>query len=216
MNHFFIPSGKHLLPPLPYPPNALEPIIGEETVRIHHDKHHKSYVDGLNQAELKLIEARQSNNFELIKYLEREIAFHGSGHILHSIYWTVMTSPTLGGQPYHYTLQEIIKAFGDFPAFKEQFQQAASKVEASGWAVLAWNPAWNRLVILTAEKHQDLTQWGSIPILVMDLWEHAYYLNYQNRRQDYISAWWELINWHEVERRLLLAMQGQLPLTISD
>lgn len=212
MSHYFIPPGKHILPPLPYPPNALEPIIWEKTVHIHHDKHHKSYVDGLNQAELQLVEARQNNDYEFIKYLEREIAFNGSGHILHSIYWTVMTSPNLGGEPYYYTMQEIIKAFGNFSAFKEQFKKAASKVEASGWAVLAWNPAWNRLVILSAEKHQNLTQWGSIPILVVDLWEHAYYLDYQNKRTDYISAWWELINWHEVERRLFLAMQGQLPL----
>ncbi|MBF7081776.1 superoxide dismutase [Desulfallas sp. Bu1-1] len=210
-----VPPGGHRLPPLPYPYNALEPVISATTLRIHHDLHHQSYVDGLNKAELKLVEARRQGNFELIKHWERELAFHGSGHILHSIYWTVM-APGGGGQPHMQTLSRINAYFGSYPAFREQFISAAKNVEASGWAMLTWQPAWGRLEILMAEKHQDLTQWGGIPILVLDVWEHAYYLEYQNRRADYVEAWWGLVNWGEVERRLHLAIRGQLPLSIYD
>lgn len=207
-----IPAGQHKLPPLPYPYNALEPVISSKTLQIHHDRHHKAYVDGLNKAEIKLAEARHNKDFSLVKHWERELAFNGSGHILHSIYWSVMAPAGRGGQPGMQTQNQIGGYFGSMPAFKEQFSMAAADVEASGWAILAWNPAWGRLEILNAEKHQDLTQWGSIPILVLDAWEHAYYLDYQNRRKDYVNAWWNIVNWHEVERRLLLAMRGQMPL----
>lgn len=108
--------------------------------------------------------------------------------------------------------QKIVKYFGSVSVFQEQFSSAAEKVEASGWAVLVWQPAWGRMEILTAEKHQNLTQWGGIPILVLDVWEHAYYLDYQYRRGDYIKAWWQLVNWYEAESRLLWAMQTQIPL----
>ncbi|MTI69657.1 MAG: superoxide dismutase [Firmicutes bacterium] len=212
MENYIILPGQHKLPPLPYPYKALEPIIGSETVKIHHDKHHKSYVDGLNKAELKLVNARKNKDFSLIKYLENEIAFNGSGHILHSIYWTIMAPLNKKTQIKPLTYNQILISFGSFESFKEQFIESASKVEASGWGILAWNPAWRRLVILQAEKHQNLTQWSSIPILVVDIWEHAYYLDYQNKRKEYINAWWELINWDEVEKRLLLAMQGITPL----
>lgn len=211
-----IPPGQHQLPPLPYPYNALEPVISSTTLQIHHDRHHKSYVEGLNKAELKLVEARQNRDFSLIKHWERELAFHGSGHILHSIYWTVMAPIGRGGQPGMHTQNQITRYFGSFPVFKEQFGTAGVDVEASGWAVLVWNPAWGRLEILNAEKHQDLTQWGSIPVLVLDVWEHAYYLDYQNRRKDYVDAWWQVVNWYEVERRLLLAMRGQLSLMLNN
>lgn len=213
MQYFMLPPGGHQLPPLPYPYNALEPVISSKTLQIHHDRHHKSYVEGLNKAEIKLVEARQERDFALIKHWERELAFHGSGHILHSIYWTSMAPVGRGGQPGVQTQNQIMSYFGSFTAFTEQFTEAAINVEASGWAVLVWQPAWGRLEILNAEKHQDLTQWGGIPILVLDAWEHAYYLDYQNRREDYVRNWWQLVNWSEVERRLLLAMQAQVPLT---
>lgn len=212
MNNYPVPPGGHQLPPLPYPCNALEPVISCTTLTIHHDKHHKSYVEGLNTAELKLVEARQSGDFSLVKHWERELAFNGSGHILHSIYWTIMAPIGQGGQPGVQTQNEITRYFGNFSAFEDQFSAAAEKVEASGWAVLIWQPAWRRMEILTAEKHQNLTQWGGIPILVLDVWEHAYYLDYQYRRGDYVKAWWQLVNWWEVERRLLWAMQAQIPL----
>ncbi|MFZ5597724.1 MAG: superoxide dismutase [Bacillota bacterium] len=212
MNNYPVPPGGHQLPPLPYSYNALEPIISATTLTIHHDKHHKAYVEGLNTAEMKLVEARRSGDFSLVKHWERELAFNGSGHILHSVYWTIMAPVGQGGQPGAQTQNQINTYFGNFSAFQGQFSSAAEKVEASGWAVLVWHPAWGRMEILTAEKHQNLTQWGGIPILVLDVWEHSYYLDYQNRRGDYIKAWWQLVNWWEVERRLLWAMQAQIPL----
>ena len=208
-----VPTGQHQLPMLPYAFNALEPVISSRLLQIHHDLHHKAYVEGLNKAELKLSEARQLRDFSLIKHWERELAFHGSGHILHSIYWTSMAPignrwETPGAQ----TMIHIMHYFGSLEVFWEQFSAAAINVEASGWALLVWQPAWGRLEILTIEKHQDLFQAGSIPILVMDVWEHAYYLDYQNKRKDYVSAWGQIVNWYEVERRLNLAMQAQMPL----
>ncbi|EMS71815.1 superoxide dismutase [Ruminiclostridium cellobioparum] len=210
-----VPTGQHQLPPLPYTYSALEPVISQTTLRLHHDKHHKTYVDGLNKAEISLEQARRSNNYDLIKYWENELAFNGSGHILHSIYWTIMAPLGMGGKPGSSTMNHIMAYFGNFNAFKEQFKSAAEKVEASGWGILTWQPTWKRLEILMSEKHQNLTQWSGIPILVCDTWEHAYYLDYQNNRRKYIDAWWELINWHEVERRLLMALNGQVTLTMG-
>lgn len=214
MQNNMVPIGQHQLPPLPYPFYALEPVISQTALRIHHDKHHKAYVDGLNRAEINLEEARKQNNYEYVKYWENELAFNGSGHILHSIFWTIMSPLGMGGQPGTNTIYQINNYFGNFDAFKAQFKSAAQNVEGSGWAVLTWQPTWRRLEILQAEKHQNLTQWSGIPILVCDIWEHAYYLDYQNDRKKYIDAWWNLINWAEVERRLMLSVNGLVPLTM--
>lgn len=210
-----VPPGQHRLPPLPYAYNALEPVISSATLHFHHDFHHKAYVEGLNKAELQLVEARNKLNFELVKYWENELAFNGSGHILHSIYWSVMAPVGSGGQPGFQTMSQINNYFGNFAAFQQQFTAAAVKVEGSGWAILTWQPTWQRLEILQAEKHQNLTQWSGIPILVLDVWEHAYYLDYQNKRKDYVNSWWQLVNWYEVEQRLLSAMQGQVALMMN-
>lgn len=209
-----IQPGGHTLPPLPYSYNALEPIISEETLRLHHDILHKNYVEGLNKAELSLVDARRSKNYELIKYWENELAYNGSGHILHSIYWSVMAPEGSVGQPGNVTLSEIINYFGNFDSFKEQFSSAANKIEGSYWAILTWQPAWRRLEILQAEKHQNKTQWSGIPILVLDVWEHAYYLDYKTKRDEYIEKWWKIVNWNEVESRLKLAMNGKVKLTL--
>ncbi|KAI4453018.1 superoxide dismutase 2 [Holotrichia oblita] len=210
--------GKHQLPPLPYSYDALEPIISARTLKIHHDHHHKAYVDGLNKAELALAEARKQKDFSLIKHWERELAFQGAGHILHSIYWTIMTPchNEEEREPCPNTLKEIICSFGSFEGFILQFVNGASKVEASGWMLLVWNTAWGCLELLMGEKHQDLTQWGCIPVLVIDVWEHAYYLDYQYKRDNYVKKWLKLIDWNEVENRLLLAKKGRLPLTESN
>ena len=194
-------AGLHVLPALPYAYNALEPYIDAETLRIHHDKHHKAYVDGLNKAELKVAEARDSNNFELIKHWEREMAFHGAGHFLHSMYWKNMC-PQGSGKPGAELLKVIENNFGSFEKFSTQFQAAGLAVEGSGWVLLVKNHSSGALAILTAEKHQDLTQWVTTPLLVCDVWEHAYYLKYQNRRADYLAAFMNVINWEDVERNL--------------
>lgn len=199
-----VPIGGHTLPPLPYPYDALEPHIDEKTMRLHHDKHHKSYVDGLNKAERMMFQARRTGNFDLIKHWEREATFNGAGHYLHTLFWSTM-SPRGGGEPSGALRKQIIRDFGSFPAFKHHFSQAAEKVEGSGWAILVWSPRAHRLEILQAEKHQNLSQWDVVPLLPLDVWEHAYYLKYQNNRKAYIDAWWNVVNWPAVSRRYLKA-----------
>lgn len=190
----------HELPPLPYDYNALEPHIDEQTMRLHHDIHHASYVKGLNTAEEKLAEARKSGDFGLVKHWSREEAFHGSGHFLHTIFWENM-APKAGGKPEGEVAKAIDQAFGGFDSFSSQFQAAANGVEGSGWGILAYQPQVDNLVILQAEKHQNLTQWGVVPLLVLDVWEHAYYLKYQNKRPDYTKAFFNIINWQDVNER---------------
>ncbi len=195
-----VPIGRHTLPPLPYDYDALEPHIDQEIMRLHHDKHHQNYVDGLNKAEKEMQKARMTGNFELIKHWEREAAFHGAGHYLHTIFWSIM-SPEGGGKPSGMLMKEINQSFGSFEQFKQHFSEAAKNVEAVGWAILVWSPRSHRLEILQAEKHQNLSQWDIIPLLTLDVWEHAYYLQYKNDRKKYVDNWWNVVNWKEVERR---------------
>lgn len=162
------------LPNLPYDYNALEPYYDEETVRIHHDKHHQAYVDGLNKAETKLMEARESGDFSTIKHWERELAFNGAGNILHTLFWENMIPG--GSEPTGEIINRINKDFGNFDNFKNQFSAAAAAVEGSGWCALVWIPRFEKLEILQIEKHQDLAILGATPLLLLDLWEHAYYL----------------------------------------
>ena len=192
---------KHELPLLPYDYNALEPHYDEETVRLHHDKHHAAYVAGLNKAEEELEKARAAGDFALVQHWEKQLAFHGSGDILHTLFWESM-SPNGGGEPKDGLLELINKDFGGFDAFKKQFSAAAAAVEGSGWAVLGYMPAFDKLYILQIENHQKLTIWGIRPILVVDVWEHAYYLKYQNRRPEWIENWWRVANWENASKML--------------
>jgi Fe-Mn family superoxide dismutase len=175
-------------------------------MRLHHDKHHQSYVDGLNKAEVMLQNARDNNDYSLVKHWSRELAFHGSGHYLHTIFWNNM-SPEGGGKPSGALLKEINKYFGSFERFKNHFTEAAKQVEGVGWAILVWSPRARRLEILQSERHMLLTQWDTIPLLVLDVWEHAYYLQYKNNRGDYVKSWWNVVNWKDVEDRYLKASE---------
>ena len=195
-----VPIGGHKLPPLPYAYNALEPVIAEEIMKLHHSKHHQSYVNGLNKAEKEMQKARQTGDFGLIKHWEREAAFNGAGHYLHTIFWSIM-SPNGGGKPKGQLGKAINDSFGSFEKFKKHFSEAAKNVEAVGWAILVWSPRSHRLEILQAEKHQNLSQWDVVPLLVLDVWEHAYYLQYKNERAKYVDNWWQIVNWNEVEQR---------------
>ncbi|GEN45065.1 superoxide dismutase [Alkalibacillus haloalkaliphilus] len=202
----FVPIGGHELPPLPYAYDALEPYIDERIMRLHHDKHHQSYVDGLNKAEREMQKARQTGDFDLIKHWEREAAFNGAGHYLHTIFWNIM-SPEGGGEPSGELLNAINESFGSYDQFKEHFSEAAKNVEGVGWSILVWSPRSHRLEILQAERHQDLSQWDVIPLLVLDVWEHAYYLQYENDRDAYVDVWWNIVNWDEVESRFNTARE---------
>jgi superoxide dismutase, Fe-Mn family len=205
-----ISPGGHTLPELPYPTNALEPYISEEIMKLHHEKHHRSYVEGLNKAELNLKKARETNDFSLIKHWSRELAFHGSGHYLHTIFWKNM-SPNGGGSPHGLLNGEIESYFGSFDAFKKQFSEAAKQVEGVGWALLVWSPRARHLEVLQSERHMLLTQWDTIPLLVLDVWEHAYYLQYKNKRAEYVDNWWNIVNWHDVEIRFEKAAEIKWP-----
>lgn len=193
-------TGECKLPPLPYAPDALEPAIDKETVQIHHDKHHAAYVAGFNNALKRLNEARTSGDYSLIKHWSKELAFHGSGHVLHSLYWANMGKE--GGTPAGDLRSALERSFGGVESFETQFVAATVAVEASGWGILAYEPYMGYLLIQQIEKHQDLALLGAVPLMVCDVWEHAYYLKYQNRRADYVKAFMKIINWKEVERRL--------------
>ena len=191
------------LPPLPYPYDALEPHIDKATLEFHHDKHHKAYVDGLNTAMAKLDEARKSGDMALVQHWERLVAFHGAGHQNHVQYWENMAPAGKGGggEPTGSLGEQIKKDFGSFEAFKKELTAATVSVEASGWGLLAWDPLGKRLVTLALMNHQNSSFVGAVPLLICDAWEHAYYLKYQNRRPDYIGAWWNVINWNVAEER---------------
>jgi Fe-Mn family superoxide dismutase len=195
----------HELPPLPYDYNALEPYYDEETLHLHHDKHHAAYITGWNTAEDKVSAMLKSGDFAGAKAAAKELAFHGSGAILHDIFWTNM-KPGGGGDPSGELADAINMAFGSFDAFKGLFIATANAVEGSGWAVLAYRKQDDDLVVLQAEKHENLTQWGVEPVLVLDVWEHAYYLKYQNKRPEWTKAFMEhLVNWNNVAERLSAA-----------
>jgi Fe-Mn family superoxide dismutase len=197
---------EYSLPALPYEYNALEPYIDEQTIRIHHDKHHLAYVNGLNKASKDLEDARSRNDYSNIQALEKLLAFHGSGHVLHTLFWESMcpalsSRETASGD----FLEQIKKDFGSFESMKAQLSAATKAVEASGWGVLAWEQSGKRLLILTAENHQKLTVWGTVPLLVIDVWEHAYYLKYQNNRAGYVDNFWKIVNWSKAEERFIEA-----------
>jgi Fe-Mn family superoxide dismutase len=189
--------------PLPYPHDALEPHIDKATLELHHGKHHKGYVDGLNAALGKLEEARKSGDFALVQHYERLVGFHGAGHQNHVQYWENMAPPGKGGggEPTGALKAQIEKDFGSFDAFKKELTAATVSVEASGWGLLAWEPLGKRLVTLALMNHQNSSFVGAIPLLICDAWEHAYYLKYQNRRADYVAAWWNVVNWADVAKR---------------
>jgi superoxide dismutase, Fe-Mn family len=186
------------LPPLPY--KSLEPVIDDATLALHHDKHHAGYVTGANKALDELAKARESGDFGLVKHWERELAFHGSGVVLHNRYWESMW-PGGRGKPSEDLAAAIEASFGSQEKMLAQFAAATKAVEGSGWGLLVWGPATQRLAILTAEKHQNLTVWGCVPILVVDVWEHAYYLKYQNKRPDYVDAVLKILDWEGANKR---------------
>ena len=191
------------LPELPYAYDALEPVCDEKTMRIHHDKHHAGYVKGLNAAMEKLDEARRSEDYAAVKALSAELAFNGSGHILHSLFWHSMTPK---GSSIPKELEKaLVESFGSVKACQGQFAAAAKTVEGSGWGVLAYESAGRKLIVLQAEKHQNLTVWGVLPLLICDVWEHAYYLKYQNNRAAWVDAFMTIANWQFAADRLAYA-----------
>ncbi len=186
---------------LPYSLDALEPFYSKETLDLHYNILYKGYVDKINSSLLNLESARARNDFKNIKCLEKELSFQGSGAILHEMFFQNMKPASEISRIDCRLVQKIIEDFGSFESFKRQFSEAATAVEASGWCLLVWVPSFKKLEILQCEKHQNLTLWGCKPLLVLDMWEHSYYLQYKTKRPDYIAAFWNIINWEEVNRR---------------
>lgn len=200
------PLGKltpHELPKLPYEYSALEPFIDATTMELHHSKHHAAYVKGLIEAELELAKARANGDFSLVQHWSRKVAFNGGGHALHSLFWQTLAPHQKGGggEPSGELADAITRDFGGFSPFKAQFSAAAAQVEGGGWAILHLRHSDKRLVILQAENQHKLSSWDTTPLLPLDVWEHAYYLKYQNKRPDYITAWWNVVNWSFVAKR---------------
>ncbi len=199
--------GEYTLPQLAYSYDALEPHIDAQTMELHHSIHHQGYVNGLNNALAKLTEAREKDDFGLVKHWSKEVGFHGAGHFLHAVFWDVM-SPDGGGEPRDADLVRAINAsFGSFEKFKAHYIAASGAVEGSGWGILAWEPFHDRLLVFQAEKHQNLSPMVTVPLLPIDVWEHAYYLRYQNRRGDYVRAFMNVVDWEAVARRYHEARQ---------
>jgi superoxide dismutase, Fe-Mn family len=195
----------HELPPLPYAFNALEPFIDEQTMQIHHGKHHQTYVNNLNAAiekhqdlQGKSAEALIADLDALPEDIRTVVRNNGGGHVNHTMFWQMM-GPNAGGAPTGAVAEAIDKAFGSFDAFKEQFAKAATGRFGSGWAWLI--KSGNGVEIASTPNQDSPLMEGRTPILGIDVWEHAYYLKYQNKRPDYIAAWWNVVNWAEVNRR---------------
>jgi Fe-Mn family superoxide dismutase len=190
----------YTLPELPYDYSALEPHISGQIIELHHDKHHNTYVQGANTTVEKLAAARDADDFGAIVGLEKTLAFNLSGHVLHSIYWTNM-APDGGGSPDGGLADALEAEFGSFDKFKSQLTQATATVQGSGWGALAWDPLGQRLLIEQIYDHQGNIGQGAIPLLVIDIWEHAFYLQYKNVKADYVTAFWNLVNWANVASR---------------
>ncbi|GAA1791410.1 MULTISPECIES: superoxide dismutase [Leucobacter] len=190
----------YTLPELPYDYAALEPHISGKIMQLHHDKHHQAYVTGANNAVDQLAEARESGNLATVNKLEKDLAFNLGGHVNHTIFWNNL-SPEGGERPEGELAAAIDEYFGSFEKFQAQFTATALGVQGSGWALLAWDTLGQRPHIQQLFDQQGNLPAGQIPLLMLDVWEHAYYLDYLNVRADYVSAFWNIANWQDVAKR---------------
>jgi Fe-Mn family superoxide dismutase len=197
------------LPDLTYDYGALEPHISGRIMELHHDKHHAAYVKGANETLEKLAEARAKSDFTHTAALEKALAFHVSGHVLHSLFWQNM-KPKAGGRPTSELSKAIDRDFGSFEALRKELTAAASSIMGSGWAALVWEPAAERLVTAQIYDHQGNVTQGGTPLLVLDAWEHAYYLQYQNRKTEFFEAVWDVWNWEDVASRFEAARRKSI------
>jgi superoxide dismutase, Fe-Mn family len=191
----------YALPELPYGSDALEPLLSREALELHHGAHHAAYVKGANDTLEKLDDARGSGQFEHIGQLEKNLAFNVAGHVLHSLLWKNLAPGGGGREPAGEIATALKQHFGSFKAFKEQLTAAATMVQGSGWGALSWEPLGKRLLVEQVFDHQGNTGNSTVPIMVVDMWEHAYYLQYRNRKAAWLDAFWQLVNWADVGER---------------
>lgn len=194
-------SNVYQLPSLAYGLDELEPALSSELLELHHGKHHQGYVNNANATVEALADARKKGEFDKLKQLQKDLAFNVSGHVLHSIFWRNM-SPDGGGKLPDSLKLRVADAFGGLDAMREQFIAAGTSIQGSGWAALGWEPESQMLIVEQVFDHQNNIAGGTLPVLVMDMWEHAYYLQYQNEKKRWAEAFWDLINWQDVDARL--------------
>ncbi|MET1044293.1 MAG: superoxide dismutase [Microbacteriaceae bacterium] len=198
--------AEYTLPELAYDYSALEPSISGTIMELHHSKHHATYVAGANTALEKLAEARDSGDFTNVNKLEKDLAFNLGGHVNHSIFWTNL-SPNGGDKPTGELAAAIADNFGSFDKFTAHFTAAALGVQGSGWAALVWDSIGQRLIVQQFFDQQSNFAPGTIPVLMLDVWEHAYYIDYKNVRADYVKAFWNITNWANVQERFTTARE---------
>jgi Fe-Mn family superoxide dismutase len=203
----------YTLPDLRYDYTALEPHISGRILELHHDRHHAAYVQGANDTLEQLDEARLKGDFTRLAAMERALAFNLSGHILHSLFWQNLT-PRSDGRPHGPLAEAIAEDFGSFEAFKAQLTKVASTIMGSGWAALVWEPVGRRLLTTQIFDHQSNLSQAGIPLMVLDAWEHAYYLQYETRKVDFFHAVWALWNWGDIAARFETAQR--LSITLDD
>jgi len=192
--------AKYTLPELTYDYGALEPFISGTIMTLHHDKHHAAYVNGANLALEAMEEARANNALANINKLQKDLAFNLAGHVNHVVFWKNM-SPEGGDKPVGELAAAIDEFFGSFDAFMAHFSAVALGIQGSGWAILAWDVLGQKLIIEQLYDHQGNLAPASIPLLMLDMWEHAFYLDYQNVKADYVKAFWNIANWADVQSR---------------
>jgi superoxide dismutase, Fe-Mn family len=200
----------YTLPELPYDYSALEPHIAGEIMELHHSKHHATYVKGANTALEQLAQARDREALATVTMLEKNLAFNLGGHVNHSVFWPNM-SPDGGDKPDGDLAAAIDEHFGSFDGFRKHFTANSLGVQGSGWSILAWESLGQRLVLEQVYDHQGNMTPGMMPLLLLDMWEHAFYLQYRNVKPDYVEAWWNVVNWADVAHRFTHARSVVLP-----
>jgi len=204
----------YVLPDLPYGYDALEPHVSREILELHHDKHHAGYVKNANTALEKLEDARKREDFTSIAAFERALAFNLSGHVLHSIFWQNL-KPHGGGEPKGVLASALSRDLGGFATFRRQMSEVAATIMGSGWAALVWEPVGARLLVTQIYDHQSNLAQSGVPLMVIDAWEHAYYLQYRNRKEEFFKAIWNLWNWPDIQARFEAATKLDLQLERS-
>ena len=199
-------SAPYTLPELPYDYAALEPWISGQIMELHHDKHHAAYVAGANSALEQLAEARDKGDFGTVTQLEKNLAIHLGGHVNHSVFWKNLSAEG-GDKPEGELGAAIDGQFGSFDAFRAHFNAAAASLQGSGWAFLAWDALGQRLIIEQLYDQQGNAALSSVPLLMLDMWEHAFYLQYKNVKPDYVAAFWNIANWADVTERFTRARE---------
>ena len=198
--------AQYTLPDLPYDYSALEPHISGEIMQLHHDKHHAAYVTGANTALEQMAEAREKESHGTVNLLEKNLAFNLGGHVNHSIFWPNL-SPDGGDKPDGELGAAVDEYFGSFDGFRAQFAAAAAGLQGSGWAMLVWDTLGQRLNLMQLFDQQGNLPAAQIPIVLLDMWEHAFYLQYRNVKADYIKAWWNVVNWADATARFTAARE---------